>query len=190
MIKVCHIITKLELGGAQQNTLYTVKHLDRKHFIPLLITGSEGILIEEANQCVDVQKYYISSFVREIHPCRDVIAFYKIWQILRQENHKDPQIPLIVHSHSSKAGIIGFTKSVAKELGSRGIRSNAIAPGFIITEMTDKLPEDVRKEWENQIPLKRGGTTDDIANACVFLGSNLSAYVTGQTLHVCGGMNT
>jgi len=90
---------------------------------------------------------------------------------------------------ASKAGMIGFTKSVAKELGSRGIRSNAIAPGFIITEMTGKLPEDVKKDWEGRIPLKRGGTPEDVANICVFLGSDLSSYVSGQTIHVCGGMN-
>lgn len=90
---------------------------------------------------------------------------------------------------ASKAGIIGFTKSVAKELGSRGIRSNAIAPGFIITEMTGQLPEDVVKEWAGKIPLKRGGTPEEIAQTCVYLGSDLSSYVTGQTLHVCGGMN-
>jgi len=90
---------------------------------------------------------------------------------------------------ASKAGIIGFTKSVAKELGSRGIRSNAIAPGFIITEMTGKLPEDVKKEWESQIPLRRGGTPDDVADVCLFLGSDLSGYVSGQVIHVCGGMN-
>ncbi|TRX65886.1 3-oxoacyl-[acyl-carrier-protein] reductase [Carboxylicivirga sp. M1479] len=90
---------------------------------------------------------------------------------------------------ASKAGMIGFTKSVAKELGSRGIRSNAIAPGFIITEMTGQLPDDVKKEWEGKIPLKRGGTPEDVANICVFLGSDLSAYVSGQTIHVCGGMN-
>ena len=90
---------------------------------------------------------------------------------------------------ASKAGMIGFTKSIAKELGSRGIRSNAIAPGFIITEMTGKLPEDVKKEWEAKIPLKRGGTPEDVANICVFLGSDLSSYVSGQTIHVCGGMN-
>lgn len=90
---------------------------------------------------------------------------------------------------ASKAGMIGFTKSIAKELGSRGIRCNAIAPGFIITEMTGKLPEDVRKEWEAGIPLKRGGTPEDIANTCLYLGSDLSTYVTGQTIHVCGGMN-
>ena len=90
---------------------------------------------------------------------------------------------------ASKAGMIGFTKSIAKELGSRGIRSNAIAPGFIITEMTGKLPENVKTEWEAKIPLKRGGTPDDVADVCVFLGSDLSNYVTGQTIHVCGGMN-
>ena len=90
---------------------------------------------------------------------------------------------------ASKAGIIGFTKSVAKEFGVRGIRSNAIAPGFIITEMTGALPEDVKKEWEAKIPLKRGGTPEDVANACLFLGSDMSSYVTGQVIQVCGGMN-
>ncbi len=74
-------------------------------------------------------------------------------------------------------------------MGARGIRHNAIAPGFIITEMTGVLPEDVKKAWENQIPLKRGGTPEDVANTCVYLGSDLSQYVTGQTIHVCGGMN-
>jgi 3-oxoacyl-[acyl-carrier protein] reductase len=91
---------------------------------------------------------------------------------------------------ASKAGIIGFTKSVARELGSRGIRCNAIAPGFIVTEMTAKLAENVRLEWIKGIPLKRGGTPKDVADACVFLGSDLSAYISGQVLNVCGGMNT
>ena len=91
---------------------------------------------------------------------------------------------------ASKAGIIGFTKSVAKELGARGIRSNAIAPGFIITDMTAKLPEDLREQWIKGIPLRRGGTPADVANACIFLGSDLSSYVSGQVLNVCGGMNT
>ncbi len=90
---------------------------------------------------------------------------------------------------ASKAGMIGFTKSIAKELGSRGIRSNAIAPGFIMTEMTQVLSEDVKKEWIEKIPLKRGGTPEDVANICVFLGSDLSSYVSGQTIHICGGMN-
>ena len=89
---------------------------------------------------------------------------------------------------ASKAGIIGFSKSVALELGSRNIRSNVIAPGFIETEMTDKLPEDVVAGWRKSIPLKRGGTPEDIANACLFLASDMSSYITGQTLSVDGGM--
>ncbi len=89
---------------------------------------------------------------------------------------------------ASKAGLIGFTKSVAAELGSRSIRCNAIAPGFIETEMTKSLDEKVVDEWRNGIPLKRGGTPLDVANATVFLASDMSAYITGQTIHVCGGM--
>jgi len=91
---------------------------------------------------------------------------------------------------ASKAGIIGFSKSVALELGSRNIRSNVIAPGFIETEMTAKLDENTVKGWRDGIPLKRGGRPEDVANACVFLASDLSDYVTGQTLHVDGGMLT
>lgn len=90
---------------------------------------------------------------------------------------------------ASKAGILGFTKSVAKELGSRNIRCNAIAPGFIITDMTDKLPENVKEEWIKTIPLRRGGLPEDVANVALFLASDLSSYVTGQTLQVCGGMS-
>lgn len=91
---------------------------------------------------------------------------------------------------ASKAGIIGFTKSVAQELGSRNIRCNAIAPGFIETEMTEKLSEEVRKEWAQQIPLRRGGKPEDVARTAVFLASDLSSYVTGQVINVCGGMST
>ena len=91
---------------------------------------------------------------------------------------------------ASKAGIIGFSKSIALELGSRNIRSNVIAPGFIETEMTAKLSEDVVQGWRNAIPLKRGGSPEDIANACVFLGSDLSNYITGQVMNVDGGMLT
>lgn len=89
---------------------------------------------------------------------------------------------------ASKAGMIGFTKSVAKELGGRSVRCNAIAPGFIETEMTDALDENMKKAWIDTIPLKRGGSTTDVANACLFLASDMSSYVTGQTLSVCGGM--
>ena len=91
---------------------------------------------------------------------------------------------------ASKAAINGFTKSTALELGSRNIRCNSIAPGFIETEMTEALGEDQVQEWRNSIPLKRGGTTEDIANSALFLASDMSAYITGQVLHVCGGMLT
>ena len=91
---------------------------------------------------------------------------------------------------ASKAGIIGFTKSIALELGSRNIRSNAIAPGFIETEMTGALDEKVIQQWRDAIPLKRGGSTEDVANLCLFLASDMSAYITGQCINVCGGMLT
>ena len=91
---------------------------------------------------------------------------------------------------ASKAGLIGFTKSIAQELGTRNVRCNAIAPGFIETDMTAKLPEEVRKAWAERIPLRRGGKPEDVAKACVFLASDLSDYITGQVLNVCGGMNT
>ena len=90
---------------------------------------------------------------------------------------------------ASKAGLIGFSKSVAQELGSRNIRCNVVAPGFIETEMTGKLDEKVVEEWRNNIPLKRGGSPEDIANACLFLGSELSSYITGQVISVDGGMH-
>ena len=91
---------------------------------------------------------------------------------------------------ASKAGIIGFTKSMALELGSRNIRSNAIAPGFIETEMTDALDDKMVEEWRNAIPLKRGGTGEDVANLALFLASDMSAYITGQVINVDGGMLT
>ena len=90
---------------------------------------------------------------------------------------------------ASKAGLIGLSKSIAKEMGPRGVRSNCIAPGFIATDMTGALPEDIRKEWEKQIPMRRGGTPEDVAGVALFLASDLAAYVTGQVISCCGGMN-
>ncbi|MDD4822428.1 MAG: 3-oxoacyl-[acyl-carrier-protein] reductase [Bacteroidales bacterium] len=90
---------------------------------------------------------------------------------------------------ASKAGLIGLTKSIAKEMGSRGVRANAIAPGFIITDMTAALTEEVKEQWAKTIPLRRGGTPDDVANVALFLASDLSSYVSGQVIHCCGGMN-
>lgn len=91
---------------------------------------------------------------------------------------------------ASKAGMIGLAKSIAKELGPRGIRANAIAPGFIMTEMTDQLSDEVKEGWAKQIPLRRGGTPEDVAKVAVFLASDMASYVSGQVLHVCGAMNT
>lgn len=91
---------------------------------------------------------------------------------------------------ASKAGMIGLAKSIAQELGPRGIRANAIAPGFILTEMTDTLSEEVKAGWASRIPLRRGGTVEDVANACLFLGSDMSSYISGQVLQVDGAMNT
>jgi 3-oxoacyl-[acyl-carrier protein] reductase len=91
---------------------------------------------------------------------------------------------------ASKAGIIGFTKSIAKELGPRNIRCNAIAPGFIETEMTKAIPEDARKEWAEKIPMRRAGQPEDVANLVIFLGSDLSSYISGQVINVCGAMLT
>lgn len=90
---------------------------------------------------------------------------------------------------ASKAGLVGLTKSLAKEIGSRGIRVNAIAPGFIMTDMTEGLSDEVRKQWAEQIPLRRGGTPEDVANVALFLACDLSSYVSGQVISVCGGMN-
>ena len=119
--------------------------------------------------------------------------------MLRKKNGKIINITSIVghtgnlgqsNYAASKAGIIGFSKSIALELGSRNIRSNVIAPGFVETEMTKKLSEDLIQGWRNAIPLKRGGSAEDVANACVFLASDLANYITGQVLHVDGGMLT
>ena len=90
---------------------------------------------------------------------------------------------------ASKAGMIGLAKSIAKEMGPRGIRANCIAPGYIITEMTNQLSQEIKDQWAQQIPMRRGGTPEDVANVAVFLGSDLSSYVSGQVIHCCGAMN-
>src|SRR5574344_1381320 len=117
--------------------------------------------------------------------------------MMRQKNGSIINMSSVVGVHgnagqcnysASKAGMIGLAKSIGQELGPRGVRANAVAPGFIITEMTSKLPEEVKADWMKKIPLRRGGTPEDIANVCTFLASDLSSYVNGQVISVCGGM--
>ncbi len=132
---------------------------------------------------------------------KSVFNFTKSVQKIMLQNRKGSIVNLSsvvgVHGNAgqanysaSKAGIIGFTKSIAQELGSRNIRCNAVAPGFIITEMTAKLTDEVKKRWEESIPLKRGGTPEEVANVCLFLASDLSSYVSGQVISICGAMRT
>ena len=128
MIKVCHIITKLELGGAQQNTLCTVSRLNRQQFFPILITGAEGMLIQEAEEYAHVRKYYLPDLVREIDLRRDADAFREIRRILTQERLQTTQMPLIVQTHSSKAGILG--RWAAKAAGAAAIIHTIHGFGF------------------------------------------------------------
>ena len=125
-----------------------------------------------------------------IHACTPIM--------MRQRNGSIINMASVVGVHgnagqcnyaASKAGMIALAKSIAQELGPKGVRANAVAPGFIETAMTAQLPEDIRKDWMNKIPLRRGGQTEDIANVCLFLASDMSSYVSGQVIQIDGGMN-
>ena len=125
-----------------------------------------------------------------IHACTPVMARQKCGSIISMSSVVGLSGNAGQCNYSaSKAGLIGLSKSMAKEMGPRGIRANCIAPGFIETDMTGALPENVKTEWEKQIPLRRAGKPEDVANVAVFLASDLSAYVTGQVVSCCGGMN-
>jgi len=151
----------------------------------------DGLMMRMTEQQWDmVINVNLKSAFNFVHACTPVMMRQKSGSIINMSSVVGVSGNAGQANYSaSKAGMIGLAQSMAKELGSRGIRANAIAPGFIITEMTHQLPEDVRKAWADGIPLKRGGTPEDVANVCVFLASDLSSYVTGQTIHVCGGMN-
>ena len=151
----------------------------------------DGLMMRMSEQQWDaVIAVNLKSAFNFIHACTPIMMRQRLGSIINMAS------VVGVHGNAgqsnyaaSKAGLIALAKSVAQEMGSRGIRANAIAPGFIETAMTAALPEDVRKDWASKIPLRRGGQTDDIANVAVFLASDMSSYVTGQVIQVDGGMN-
>ena len=151
----------------------------------------DGLMMRMSEQQWDmVINVNLKSAFNFIHACTPVMMRQKAGSIINMAS------VVGVHGNAgqanyaaSKAGMIALAKSIAQELGSRGIRANAIAPGFIITDMTAALSDEVKAEWAKQIPLRRGGTPEDVANVATFLASDLSSYVTGQVIHCCGGMN-
>lgn len=151
----------------------------------------DGLMMRMSEQQWDmVINVNLKSAFNFIHACTPIMMRQKSGSIINMSSVVGVSGNAGQCNYSaSKAGMIGLAKSIAKELGSRGIRANSIAPGFIITEMTDQLTEEVKAEWAKQIPLRRGGTPEDVANVCTFLASDLSSYVTGQVIPVCGGMN-
>ena len=151
----------------------------------------DGLMMRMTEQQWDaVLTVNLKSAFNFIHACTPIMAKQRGGSILNMSSVVGVSGNAGQCNYSaSKAGLIGLAKSIAKEMGPRGIRANCIAPGFIITDMTNALPEKVRQEWETKIPLRRGGTPEDVANVALFLGSDLSSYVSGQVIHCCGAMN-
>lgn len=151
----------------------------------------DGLMMRMSEQQWDmVINVNLKSAFNFIHACTPIMMRQKSGSIINMSSVVGVSGNAGQTNYSaSKAGMIGLAKSIAKELGSRGVRANAIAPGFIITEMTDQLSEEVKADWAKSIPLRRGGTPEDVANVATFLASDLSSYVTGQVIPVCGGMN-
>ncbi|NDV83766.1 3-oxoacyl-[acyl-carrier-protein] reductase [Bacteroides sp. 51] len=151
----------------------------------------DGLMMRMSEQQWDmVINVNLKSAFNFIHACTPIMMRQKAGSIINMSSVVGVSGNAGQCNYSaSKAGMIGLAKSIAKELGSRGVRANAIAPGFIITEMTDQLTDEVKAEWAKSIPLRRGGTPEDVANVATFLASDLSSYVTGQVIPVCGGMN-
>ncbi|KAA6341177.1 3-oxoacyl-[acyl-carrier-protein] reductase FabG [termite gut metagenome] len=152
----------------------------------------DGLMMRMTEQQWDVViNVNLKSAFNFIHACTPIMMRQKAGSIINMASVVGVSGNAGQSNYSaSKAGLIGLAKSIAKELGSRGIRANAIAPGFIITDMTAQLSDEVKAEWAKAIPLRRGGTPEDVANVAIFLASDLSSYVTGQVIHCCGGMNT
>ena len=151
----------------------------------------DGLMMRMSEQQWDaVLTVNLKSAFNFIHACTPIMAKQRGGSIIHMSSVVGVSGNAGQCNYSaSKAGLIGLAKSIAKEMGPRGIRANCIAPGFIITDMTNALPEQVREEWAKQIPLRRGGTPEDVANVALFLASDLSGYVSGQVIHCCGAMN-
>ena len=151
----------------------------------------DGLMIRmNEQQWDDVLTTNLKSSFNFIHACTPIMAKQRGGSIINMSSVVGVNGNAGQCNYSaSKAGLIGLSKSIAKEMGPRGIRSNCIAPGFIITDMTNSLPENVREEWAKQIPLRRGGTPEDVANVALFLASDLSSYVSGQVINCCGAMS-
>lgn len=151
----------------------------------------DGLMMRMSEQQWDaVLTVNLKSAFNFIHACTPIMAKQRGGSIINMSSVVGVSGNAGQCNYSaSKAGLIGLAKSIAKEMGPRGIRANCIAPGFIITDMTNALPENVREEWARQIPLRRGGTPEDVANVALFLASDLSSYVSGQVIHCCGAMN-
>lgn len=151
----------------------------------------DGLMMRMSEQQWDaVLTVNLKSAFNFIHACTPIMAKQRGGSIINMSSVVGVSGNAGQCNYSaSKAGLIGLAKSIAKEMGPRGIRANCIAPGFIITDMTNALPENVREEWAKQIPLRRGGTPEDVANVALFLASDLSSYVSGQVIHCCGAMN-
>ena len=151
----------------------------------------DGLMIRmNEQQWDDVLTTNLKSSFNFIHACTPIMAKQRGGSIINMSSVVGVNGNAGQCNYSaSKAGLIGLSKSIAKEMGPRGIRSNCIAPGFIITDMTNSLPENVREEWAKQIPLRRGGTPEDVANVAIFLASDLSSYVSGQVINCCGAMS-
>ena len=151
----------------------------------------DGLMMRMSEQQWDaVLTVNLKSAFNFIHACTPIMAKQRGGSIINMSSVVGVSGNAGQCNYSaSKAGLIGLAKSIAKEMGPRGIRANCIAPGFIITDMTNALSEQVREEWAKQIPLRRGGTPEDVANVALFLASDLSGYVSGQVIHCCGAMN-
>lgn len=151
----------------------------------------DGLMMRMSEQQWDaVLTVNLKSAFNFIHACTPIMAKQRGGSIINMSSVVGVSGNAGQCNYSaSKAGLIGLAKSIAKEMGPRGIRANCIAPGFILTDMTKALPENVREEWAKQIPLRRGGTPEDVANVALFLASDLSSYVSGQVIHCCGAMN-